>query len=225
MTASNERGFTLVEVLVAISLFAVLSVGFYQLMFAQVAGSERGRDIVRVSEEARLGFNRMVRDTREGELLSAGDGCTTTNMTAGRCFNVRADFNQNGSYENAAGDYEDVTYIYDPAAQQVNLIICNPPGSGTCTTHLLMDDVAPITGYNPFDFSSNLLEYDLDGNGVATWREIDAAPGEVGNGNNVLDSGEFDLLSNVTFALRVTHGEASSDFFAEVQLRNRRFGR
>lgn len=225
MNLSDERGFTLVEILVAISLFGVLSVGFYQLMFAQISGSERGRDIVRVSEEARLGFNRMARDTREGELLSAGDGCTTSNMTAGRCFNVRADFNQNGVYENSAGDYEDVTYIFDPTARQVDLIVCNPPGSGTCSTHVLMENVAPISGYNAFDFSSNLLEYDSNGDGVATWREIDAAPGEVGNGNNVLDGGEFDFLSNVTFALRVTSGDSSSDFFSEVQLRNRRFGR
>lgn len=227
-SAPDESGFTLVELLVAVSLFSILSIGFYQLMFGQIEGAERAENVVRVSEEARLGFNRMVRDTREGEFLSAGDGCTTAAMTAGRCFNIRADFDGDGTYENddASGTYEDVTFSYDPATNRVNLVVCQPPGSATCSSYLLMANVVPIPGRLAFDFSSNLLEYDANPtDGVASWQEIDAAAGEIGNGNGILDVGEFDYLSNVTFSLRVSSGEATSDFFSEVQLRNRRFGR
>ena len=69
MTPRSESGFTLVEVLVTMFVFAIVSVGFYQVMFSGSRGADTSQRVVNISEEARLGFNRLIRDTREATSL------------------------------------------------------------------------------------------------------------------------------------------------------------
>ncbi len=206
-----EEGFTLVETLVAIALFSALAVGFYQVMFAGVGGSDTNRSVIRISEEARLAFNRMVRDTREADLLvSAGP----------TSYRVQVDFDANGSITppssvNASGDYEDLTFAYDEAARSITL-----------NGEVLMQGVEKVAGKEVFSFSSNRLEYDWNANGVTEWQELDAAPTRgvagVGNNNGILDSPEMRFLSNVNFALLVREEDRSEVFYSQAQLRNRR---
>jgi prepilin-type N-terminal cleavage/methylation domain-containing protein len=209
-SSSDEGGFTLVETLVALSLFSMLSIGFYSVMFAGVRGSETSRSVARVSEESRLGFNRMVRDTREGDSLSACDAPATFQ----NCFRVRIDFNGDGLYQNpnALGDYEDLKFAFDMSEKTVTL-----------NGNVLMKGVEQITGKDVFSYASNYLEYDANADGVTTWQELDSSGiAGVGNGNGQLDSVELTRISSVSFSFRIVQRDRAEEFYGEAQLRNQR---
>lgn len=222
MRMNEQNGFTLVELLVALGLFSVLSIGFYQVLFSGVRGSETTRSVVRISEEARLAFNRMIRDTREATRFAC------VGPSAGDCidedsFSVNIDFNGDGLFLNSgepgavSGDYERVTFAFDSDA-----------GTITLNGEVLIDGVEQIPGGGGprpiFDYSSNLLQYDTSpADGTATWEEIDAStdPG-VGNQDGAINEAELQYLTSVSFAFQVREEDRVSEFFAEAQLRNRR---
>jgi prepilin-type N-terminal cleavage/methylation domain-containing protein len=201
----RQSGFSLVEMLVTLALFFVLSGGFYSVMFSGAEGSDTARTMVHISEGARLSLNRMIRDTREGDYLS--DPSATS-------YHVQVDFDGDGSYENPneIGDYEDLNFTYDIAAGAIKL-----------NGEILVEGVRQIPAQDVFQYSSNFLGYDLNGDGVTTWQELDQAASEgVGNNNGLLDGGEVAYISSVSFALRFGQDEETTDFHGEAQLRNRR---
>ena len=207
----DESGMTLIEVLVSISLFMIVLVGFYQVMFSGATGADTAQRLAEISEEARLGFNRMIRDTREASLLE--------NPTA-TSYRVKIDFDGDGNFspqgvQNDQGDYEDLVFSYDADAQEIQL-----------NGETLMAGVEPIGTKPIFDYASNFLEYDWNGDGVSSWQEVDEAVAHgvtgVGNNNDVIDGTEDRLLSSVIFSVQVTVGDRSSEFYSEAQLRNRR---
>lgn len=211
--AKRESGFTIVELLVGIFILSTVSLGFYQVMLASTRGSETARSVVRISEEARLGLNRMVRDTREADFIAAEPQPTATSFTVKINFNGDKTADGTDIYQNpnAQGDYEILTFSYDATAKTIGL-----------NGEVLMRGVEQVDGKDVFSYSSNFLEYDSNGDGVTSWQELDVAPGVVGNGNGVFDIGETPYLSNVTFAFRVRSADRVSEFYAEVQLRNMR---
>jgi prepilin-type N-terminal cleavage/methylation domain-containing protein len=206
---TNESGMTLVEILVAIAIFSVVSVGFYSVMLSGVRSSDTTESVVQISEEARLGLNRMVRDTREGDSLESA---------APTSYNVRVDFDEDGFYDNpnTKGDFENLTFEFVAGSGGV-------PGRITLNGSTLIDGVRAIPGQDVFTYySSNLVE-DADNNGIAEWEELDASGSVgVGNGNGVLDSGELPFITNVRYAVRVEAEDRATEFYAEAQLRNLR---
>lgn len=208
--SAKEAGFSLIEVLVAISLFSVLSVAFFQVMMATVGGSNATESVARIAEEARLGFNRMVRDTREAdEVVSA----------SATSYSVLIDFNGNGAFEPAS--YEFMRYSFDPGAGTISAEALNLDGSvreqGILMSGIRQDGSVPIFGY-----SSNLLEHDANNDGVVDEAEMRTASG-VGNGNTQLDGAELDLISTVEFSLVAASGERATAFSTDAQIRNRRY--
>ena len=203
----DEEGMSLVEVLVGMLLLSVVSLGFYQVMLAQTEASETTRSAAAVSGRARVGLNRMVRDTREAAAITnAGPNSYTVNVN----------FDGNGVYDNpnARGDAEVLTYAYDAGA-----------GAITLNGEVLVSGVSQLPGTDVFTFSSNWLEYDWNNDGTTTWQEIDAASGShgivgVGNNDGVLNAAEYPYLSTVTFALQVSVDDHSTAFTATAQLRN-----
>ena len=200
----SEQGFTLIETLVALALISIVTTTFYAVMFSGAKGSETTRNVTRVTEEARSGMNRMVRDTREAEVLSA----VSTNS-----YNVRIDFNGDGVHENPNpdGDFEDLTYSYHAASKSIRL-----------NEETLVAGVEPFGAAPIFSFTSNLLKYDWDANGVTTLAELEAASQAPHNETSVTPGNEAALLSAVGFEFQVRSGESMAEFFAEAHLRNRR---
>ena len=216
----EESGATLIEMLVAITLIGVVTTGFYTVMLSGTRSSTTARDIARVTEEARLGFNRMVRDTREAKTMMSA---TPTS------FRIHTDFDQNNSITaqpnpNANGDYEDVSFAWNQSSQRITLngetlvsgVDCVRGSNGNCSRDV-------------FQFISGRLEFDWNNDGITTWRELDeagcASRGSyaVGNCQNpaVLDV-ELAEITAVEFAIEVSKGDRTTAFFAEAQLRNNR---
>ena len=213
----DEGGFSLVELLVTIFLFGLASVAMYQVLFNVAGGARKTESLARISDEARLGFNRMVRDTRESQEVV---GYTASPQS----YTVAVDFDSNGVVTaapatNSAGDYEELTFSFDEAASQIRLngelLMSGVQCLGSCAT-------TPV-----FDFASEDLSYDWDSDGLTTWQELDVAgPSHgvvgIGNGNGDLDGAELPYVTSVSFNLQVVKSSSSSTFYARAQLRNKR---
>jgi len=213
----SEAGYTLTEILVAVLLLSIVSMTFYQVLFSAARGSDTSRNVVRVSEEARLGFSRMVRDTREGEAL-IGPSATS--------FKVETDFNANGVIEpnplDPIGNYESLTYTFNESGS----------GNGTISvsngvkTEVLMRGVDCVRNADDsckpvFSYASSRLEYDTNADGIASAADLDDDPA-IGNNNSVLDGQEVDFVDTVSFALVVKVDDSNTTFSTTAQLRNLR---
>lgn len=212
----SEAGYTLTELLVAVVVFAVASTAMYQVLFSSARGSDTTRNVVRVSEEARLGFSRMVRDTREGEAVIG----PTANS-----FKVETDFNANGVIEpnpiDPIGNYESLTYTFNESSTGDGTISV----SNGVKTEVLMRGVDCLrnpddTCSDVFSYGSSRLEYS-GGDGVTTAADLDA-DAAIGNNNGVIDDRELDFVDTVTFALVVRVGDSETTFSTTAQLRNLR---
>jgi prepilin-type N-terminal cleavage/methylation domain-containing protein len=237
----NEHGFTLVETLVAMMLFSILSVGFYQVMFSGVRGGETTNDVARISEEARIGLNRMLRDTREtgGHCFSGASptcGLVTASPTS---YSIEVDFDNDRTVDYANNEY--LRYSFDAAAQTITIASLDSTGAVLSGPEVLISGVTAIPGRDVFDYSSNYLEYDwMDQNqnedapdGITEWQEIDRPPdgvNGVGDGDGVLDDlgdnnpREIFFISEINISFQVSSGARSTEFFNQASLRNRRFG-
>lgn len=238
MSERVEGGFTIVEVLVALTIFSFIAAAFMSVMFAVARGTDATAAHVRVSEEARLGLNRMIRDTREAGWISLTDPSATA--TSHDSFTVKIDFNGDGAYTNppsgtAQGNYEVLTYAYDDATDRITVTVA---GVGTETLIRGVDcvrelDTDPCES-DVFSFTSNRLEYDwgdeLGGppDGVTSLKELNdtACPPHslttLDNCNGTLADLELANITSVNFALSLRTGDQKTRYYAEAQLRNRR---
>lgn len=229
-TRRGESGYSLVELLVGLAIFSVIAAGFMAVMFSVARSTDATADSVRISEEARLGLNRLVRDVREAGWI---DLSSTSAAGPHDSFTVKIDYDGDGAYANPAsgtaqGSYEIVTYTYDDPGNRITL---TAPGTGTETLVTGVDCVRNDSGAckGPvFSFTSNRLEYDWSGDGVTTVPELDQA---ACNGvttldpvcqNNTLVEKELASVTNVNVAVALTVGGRKTNYYGEAQLRNRR---
>ena len=206
----SDGGFTLVEVLVSMALFAVL--GTVLLGFA--LGSARVADDVQaatdVTEEARLATERMTRELRQAESLSGAvvDAGKVVAMT------LEIDFDGNGSIDTSAVDPEVLTYRWLPDQQRLTLTANN----GT-TRPVLAGGVERID----IRLRSSQWIYDgADGtapDGTTTWQELDAS--SIGNQNGRPDGDELPFIDLVSVELVVRDGDTSRRFTVQADMRNR----
>lgn len=208
----RQDGFTLIEILVAISVLSVLSLGAYQLLFAGQRSSNATRDVVTISEEARLGLNRMLRDTREASSI---DNATATSYT------VILDFDNDqvaGENPNEAGDYEKVTFSIAGDEIRISAALAT-----TTITEVLIDGVECVdTGSGcaaVFEYTSSLLTYDSNGDGETSMAELEVARAA---GATTISSDLDDEIDGIDYDFRVASGNSVSDFHTQVTLRNMR---
>ena len=216
-TMRNARGMTLIEILTTMAIFALVSVSFYQVMIVQTRGSDTARSIAHIAEEARSGFNRMVRDTREGDVLTAASSTSYT---------VKVNYDGDAFYENPnqAGDSEILTYAFDESAKTITLNGEALMGGVDCLR------AAPSSpcAREVFDYSSTFLEYDWNDDGRTTWQEIDEAAcpthGIVDVGDcdapPALDAAELPYINVVSFTLEVSADDQATEFFSTAHMRN-----
>lgn len=202
----DERGLTLVELLVALSILSVVTMGFYSVMIAGTRSSQDARSVSRISEEARLGLTRLVRDTREAKSMHLTQAPTATS------YRILVDFNGDNVITehpgtNSAGDYEDLTFSYHADSQTIRL-------NGV----ILIGGVTPIPGQDMFTYSSHRLEYDSDADGTVTLAELQAAQ----DANAAVPDPIWANVTEIGFAFNVTNGGRTTAFNSETQLRNRR---
>jgi type II secretory pathway pseudopilin PulG len=206
-----------VEVLVAIGLFGVLSTILLGLALSTSDVSQRTREVATVAEEARLGMERITRELRQADRIKVahlqvapGDHTTMT---------LVADFNGDNCIDSTAVDPEEVTYDWDPGAQQ--LTISARVGSETKTERLLAAKVTDLR----LSLNSSAWQYDLPPanggppDGTTTAAELDASPIGDRNIQNFTTS-ELQFVDLVGVSMTVTDGTQRLTYETQVDLRN-----
>lgn len=218
MRRSDEKGFTLIELLVVTAMLSVVSAAFYQVMFSGVSASDTTRSVVTISEEARLGLNRMLRDTREANrLVSAG----------ATSYEVQVDFDGDGDLgenPNEQGDYEQIRFSLVGDEIRVRVALTDDAGvlTGDVIEETLMDGVRCVRNADAscrpiFTYTSNMLKYDLAPvDGLTTLAELEAA---VAGGATDVGS-PIDRVTGVSYEFEVASGERFTSFYSQATLRN-----
>lgn len=209
---AGAGGFTLIEVLVAMGIFALLSLVVLTFMFSSVGSMHRGRERLHSSAAARAALNRVARDVREADAVrsvSSPDGASWVE--------VNVDFDADGTITNSAPESaETLRFEFDTTART---LVVRTPETTPAASGVLAEGVQEVV----FDYRGSDLAFDWDGDGAVTWRELDAAPEHdvdgVGNGNGALDV-ELPYVTGVEVSL-VFEGTAKDTYTAFVELRNR----
>ena len=222
----DDSGFTLIELLVSMVLVAIIGSIVFAAVMATQRAAESSRQVNDLNEEARLVLNRMSRELREAQRITAvinpmGPGYSATDDTS---VTFEVDFNGNGTIEPTAADPERLTYFYDVSAQQLQL-----QAAGAALPVL----AANVAGFQ-VNFTSRRYVYDgtttasggscgtVTGpkDGVVDWQEVDGnAAGVHGNCNATLDA-ELNVVDSVYLNLRVLYGSKQQQYETQVDLRN-----
>ena len=220
----SDRGFTLVEMLVAGSLFMVLNLFTMTAVLGNSRVTQSARDATEINQEARLLLNRMSRELREAREVTAATNAgvfghatpyATFDPNADSALTFDVDFDGDTVIEALAADPETITYRYDRAGERVLL------QAGGQTLPVLAGNVTAFR----LVFTSRQFAHDgqVDGvkDNIVSWEELDADPAGVqGNGNRVLDL-ELDHVDAVTIELTLFKGERRQTYRTQVDLRNR----
>ncbi len=209
----DERGFTLVEMLVATFLFMILGTVLLATVVSSTRGVRSSREYNDLNEEARLMLNRMSRELREAQAITAATnpGGTTYSATTNSSVTFEVDFNGNGVIEASADDPELLTYTYDATIKPVTL-----QAAGENYPIL-----AANVSFFKITYTSRLWQFDANKDGTVTWQEIDAdTSGAYGNRNNTLDQ-ELGSVDSMTIDVTVLTGARRQDYRTQIDLRNR----
>lgn len=147
----SEQGFTLVEMLVSISIMTVVMSAIFTFLWGASSYWQSGQSTADVTENARLGLNRMTRELMQGSVL-------TTASANQVVFNV--DFGSGN---------ETVTYGFEPGTGGESGYISRSSSSGSQPVALI-NEVEAVR----FDYYGNDYRCDLDNNGVVFYTELQA---------------------------------------------------
>jgi prepilin-type N-terminal cleavage/methylation domain-containing protein len=230
----REAGFTLVELLVSMIIFGLLSTAILAFTFSSARTVTSSNNYNDINEEARVVLNRMTRELREAKTIVsatnpatvyAGSNSWAFNAIADSSVTFDTDFNGNGTIEPDAADPEEITYTYNranrqlllqAAGQSVPVLAANVEGFSIAYN----SRIYRLGVYNLDSDLSASAAADLDP-GIVDWEELDADPLQVyGNNNHALDS-ELQYIDSVTITLTMLKGNHQQKYTASVDLRNR----
>lgn len=210
----RDRGFSMVEVLVAMTLFGLL--GSVLLGFAVSTANVTDRVQVQggITGESRVAMERMARELRQATEIDAVQFQSSTVTTTAITF--WTDFNGNGSRDTDLSDPEVLTYRWDPATRLLTLT-ANDASGGALTRPVLAATVLEFD----LRLRSSLWQYDTTQDGEpTTWQDLDRAGAPVGDGNGRPDV-ELDHIDLVAVHMVVRDGDTSQTFDFQADLRNR----
>jgi prepilin-type N-terminal cleavage/methylation domain-containing protein len=226
LQARDDGGFTLIELLVSMVLVSIIGSIVLAAVMATQRATESSRQVNDLNQEARNVLNRMSRELREAQRITAvtnpmGPGYSASSDTS---ITFEVDFDGNGVIEPAAADPEELTYYYDVSAQQLQLRAAGA--------------ALPVLAANVASFKVNFTsrKYLYDGtttavggvcgsvtgpkDGVVDWQEVDGNAAQVnGNCNGALDA-ELTVVDSVFINLKVLYGAKQQDYETQVDLRN-----
>lgn len=213
-TEPRDAGTSLVEILVALGLFGVLTT----VMLGFTLGTSRVTEDVRalsgVNEESRLAMERFSRELRQANaVLSLQVASPATQPTS---LTFWTDFNGNGAKDLSADDPEVLTYRWNPLTERLTLTANDADGSAV-TRPVLAANVSDLD----VDLYSSRWEYDADKDGSTSWQELDAAGAPVGDKDGSPDAAELELIDLVRVSMTVLDGPHSQTYRTQVDLRNR----
>ena len=192
-----DRGFTLVELLVAMTLFLIFSAVVLTAVVTMSKGLDKARVTSDISAEARIALERIAREVRQAESF----GGTLTSPAAS--LTTKVDFNGNGVIDGSLDDPETVTYAFVPGSSgnpgTIRMTAQDSHGA-TLSQSLLAGQVAELR----FDYTSSDWRRDVNGNGIVTLAEAGA-----------------DGVDRVAIRLVVERDDQDEVFSTEVTLRNR----
>jgi prepilin-type N-terminal cleavage/methylation domain-containing protein len=122
---SNEKGFTLVEMAMAVLIFGIVLVVLNQVFFS--SNRLYGSTAVRAGQQmnARVGLSVMVTELRTAGCDPLQVGIPGVVTAASDTAHVRADYNGDGAISTAEPS-EDILYYYDPGL----MAVVRDPGTG-----------------------------------------------------------------------------------------------
>lgn len=208
-----DAGLTLIEVLVAMSLFGVLATLLLGLSISTGAVSNDVRALSNINEESRLAVDRLSRELRQAtEVTAISLPATATDRTS---LTFWTDFDGDGAQDLNAADPEILTYAWDPVSDQFSLTVNDAAGTAV-TRPLLAANVSEFA----LDLRSSLWQYDSDGDGRTSWQELDATSAG-GNNNSAPDGAELQKLDLIGVRIVVLDGARAQTYTTSVDLRNR----
>ncbi len=212
----RDEGATLVEMLVAMVLFSVLGSVLMASFLASRTAVQASRETHDLNEEARVALNRMSRELRQADAITAvGSPDGKTSVT------LQVDFNGNGVIDASAVDPEVLTYSWDGS----RILLTANDTTGTPVTQPILS--GKVSAFELDYFSSDYRrDCQPPKDGKSNWRELDAftttcaARSTTGHTPGALDASELSEIDVVTITMRVLEGSRAQDYRTQIDLRN-----
>lgn len=205
----DDRGFTLVELMVSIMIFAILSGAILTTVLSISQATEVTKTTADINQEARLAIDRMTRELRQAKVLYSA---TATSIYFG------VDFNGIDDVEDYAVDPEKLTYtVATVSGTQQKIELTANDGAVVVTRPILAQQVYGFT----FEYRSSLYLCDANSDGITTWQEMDASALAVcdGNANGILDV-ELQNVDSIVMSFYVFNDSHRQDYRTQINLRN-----
>jgi len=209
----GDGGFTLVELLVASTLFLIISSMTFSIVVTGARTMKNTKLYNDLNEEARVVINRISRELREAKRITevTNPGGAGFSATSNSSIKFEVDFNGVNGIEPSASDPEELTYRYNYADKKVELV-----ADGVEYPVL----AANVTAFKLEYTSSAEYKYDANQDGTTTWEELDDdTSGAVGNNNDTLDY-ELASIDSVTISLTVLQDPHQQEYRTTIDLRN-----
>lgn len=207
----RDEGLGLVEVIVAMGLFGLLTTVLLGFALGTGRVTEDTRMLSGVNEESRLAMERFARELRQAREITAYTRPADADDEV--AFTFWTDFDGDGVKDLGVTDPEVLTYRWDPADNRLTLTANDADGSAV-TRPVLAANVSQFA----IELYSSLWEHDANSDGMTSWLELDEA---VGGDDGVPETADLQYVDLVTVTMTVLDGPHRQTYRTEVDLRNR----
>jgi prepilin-type N-terminal cleavage/methylation domain-containing protein len=205
MSTRDERGYTLIELSVVMSIFVIFISMATPFMFGQLNSAVRTESRVDVQQEARGALRLMVRELRQAKELYS----TTEKPSGNTKLSFGVDLNSDGSINSYNANQlplEQISYYLSEGT----LFRARKQGQEQPLASGVSELAFTIYGSNP--------ALDTNGDGIVTEGELDL------NGNGSWDIQELPNVTRIGIAITVEDRDARQTYTAQAFLRNRTYG-